>query len=244
MIQKRIPALLLGLSMTAAVLPALRADTIGMSVNGTCEAGSCPPATLPFNSTALLPFDVTVTLPDSDRYMIYGSFPASNNSDGSSVTTNYTFQVTYQGNSTGGPSAADTITVERELAYETSFASLNASTTLLGAFSPGIAASSSASSCVSGGPCIGPVSPPGTFDEDSGTFSLSSTSGVWMFDKTFVSAFGAGSPVGSYIVWGQSTPIPSPVPEPAYFGVLAAGMGAAVVLKLVGQRPSSSRSLR
>ena len=228
--------LLLPIIVAVAPLPGLFASSIGLMVNGTCEAGSCPPSPLPFNSSEMLPFDVTVTLPNSDTYLIYGSFPTGNNGDGSDVTSSYTFQVTYEGNAAGGPSAADTITVERDLAYDTLLGSLNTTTTLIGAFGPGIAASSAASSCVNGAHCIGPVNPPASFDENNGTYALSSTSGVFVYDKTFVNDFGAGSAVGSYIVWGQSTPIPAPVPEPGYFGLLALGAGATVWRRLSRSR--------
>jgi hypothetical protein len=214
-----------------AFAAALNASSIGLEVNGTCEGGTCPPTPLPFNSSGTLPFDLTVTLPDGDIYLIDGSFSTGNNGDGSSLTAGYIFQVTYEGNAGGGPSAADTITVERDLAYETSLSSLNTLTTLMGAFSPGIAASSAASSCINGANCIGPVNPPGSFDENSGTFSLSATNGVWVFDKTFVNDFGAGSPVGSYIVWGQTTAIPASTPEPASLGLLALGLGGIFIAR-------------
>lgn len=50
-----------------------------------------------------------------------------------------------------------------------------------------------------------------------------------MDDKTFVNNFGAGSPVGSFIVWGQTTAIVPPTPEPASVGLLALGLGAIIL---------------
>lgn len=43
MLKKTIPSLVIAFSVTAAVVPLLQGDTVGISVNGTCEAGSCPP---------------------------------------------------------------------------------------------------------------------------------------------------------------------------------------------------------
>jgi hypothetical protein len=90
-----------------AVTVAAYADTVGVSVNGTCEAGSCPASPLSFNSMDNLPVDLTVTLPDGDTYLIDGSFSGTNNADGSGFTVSHLFQVTYEGNATGGPPAAD-----------------------------------------------------------------------------------------------------------------------------------------
>jgi hypothetical protein len=207
-----------------AVTVAAYADTIGVSVNGTCEAGSCPASPLSFNSMDNLLVNFTFTLPDGDTYLIDGSFSGTNNADGSGITVSHLFQVTYEGNATGGPSAADTISVELFDAFQAAVGSVVLDRDLIGAFSPTIAASSSASSCVNGTlGCLGPVSPPGSFDLTT-SFSLSSAGGAFTDDPTFTSNFGAGSPVGSYIVWGQDTPLPSPVPEPATFGLLALGL--------------------
>jgi hypothetical protein len=91
----------------------LSADTIGVSVNGTCEAGCCPAMPLPVNSTITLPVDIILTLPDGDMYLINGSFTNASNGVGSPIgLVNHLFQVTYEGNGSGGPSADDTVTVE------------------------------------------------------------------------------------------------------------------------------------
>ncbi|HUE23667.1 MAG TPA: PEP-CTERM sorting domain-containing protein [Bryobacteraceae bacterium] len=231
------------LAVLTALLPAavtLKANDIGISVNGTCEAGSCPGIPIPFNSTQVLTFDFTFALPDGDVYLIDGSFTGTNNSNGSSASNVYDFQVTYEGNATGGPSAADTITVQRDAAFQTSLASADFDTSLVGAFSPGIAASSSASTCFDGTlTCLGPVTPPGSFNQISGEFPITSSDGAFLDDKTFTNDFGAGSPVGSYIVWGQTTPIQPPVPEPASLSLLSIGLGGIFVARLL-RRPRSA----
>jgi hypothetical protein len=166
----------------AMSIPVAYGDSIGVAVNGTCEAGSCPAAPIPFNSTETLPFDFTFALPDGDTYLIYGSFTGTNNSDGGGSNV-YGFEVVYEGNGIGGPSEADTITVQRDAAFQASISSADFVTRFIGAFSPGIAASSSASTCFDGTlACLGPAVPPGSFDQTS-TFSISNTDGVLMTTK-------------------------------------------------------------
>ena len=210
----------------------LHGSTIGIAVNGTCEGGSCPGLPLPFSTSETLPFDFLFTLANGDMYLIDGSFTDNNNSDGSGANNSYAFQVTYEGNPNGGLSGADTITVQRDAEDEASVASANFFTTLFGAFGAGIAASSSASTCFGGTlACLGPVTPPGSFNEDSANFAITNSGGTFVDNKTFVNNFGAGSPVGSYIVWGQTTAISAPTPEPASFGLLALGLGGILIAR-------------
>jgi hypothetical protein len=89
----------------------LNASDIGVSVNGTCKAGSRPGTPVPIGSTQNLPFDFTFTLSDGDRYLIDGAFTVIN-TNGVDLSNIYRFQVTYEGNGSGGSSAADTITVD------------------------------------------------------------------------------------------------------------------------------------
>ena len=212
---------------------AANAATIGITVNGTCEAGSCPPVAVPIGPSQTLPIDFSVTLADGDTYLINGSFTDTNQGV-LAGGVNHLFQVTYEGNVTGGASSADSITVQAYYALQTTESSELIFRNVLGAFGPTIAASSSATSCLIGGTqgCVGTITPPGAFNNDSSSFVFDPTNGVFLFNPYFTSNFGAGSPVGSYIVWGQTTAIPAPspsAPEPATVGLAVLGLGGILV---------------
>jgi hypothetical protein len=62
---------------------------------------------------------------------------------------------------------------------------------------------------VNGAACLGPVAPPGDFSE-SAVVSVGNTNGAFYFDSQWTLVFGGGSPAGSYIVFGQDTPLLAP----------------------------------
>jgi hypothetical protein len=223
----------------AMSISAAYGDSLGVAANGTCEVGSCPAVPLALNSSGALSVDFSVTLPDGDEYLINGSFSGADTDNGDGFSANHLFQITYEGNATGGPSAADTITVEAFYGFDTTLASVDASRDVLGAFGPTIAASSSASSCLNGTlGCVGPLKPPASFDVGTSGFVLDASAGTFLWDPTYTNNFGAGSPVGSYIVWGQTAALPPPpAPEPASFVMLALGLGGI----FIGRRAHRSR---
>lgn len=211
----------------------LEADTIGIAVNGVCEAGNCANPIISFNAMDTTQVDVTLTLADGDTYLVDGSLTGTNNSNGGGFSTGHNFQVTYEGNGSGGASQADTITVEAFYEFETTVSPVTFDRDVVGAFGPTIASSSSASSCVNGTlGCVGPVTPPGSFGPTT-SFPLSSSDDIFTFNPDFVNNFGAGSAVGSYIVWGQTAAIPAPTPEPAFYpAVFALGLAGTLIGRL------------
>jgi len=178
----------------------------GVAVNGRCETGtSCPAVLAPYNTANTLAVTFTHTLPNGDKYLVSGLGWGSSNGNGGDLPGYTVFQVTYQGNATGGASKADTLTVDWYSAFQTAYGYGYFGFNLVGAFSADIAASSSASGCLNGPPnCQGPFMPPGSFDNGSETYVLDASGGVFSFEPSWTCNFGAGSPVGSSMVFGYS----------------------------------------
>jgi hypothetical protein len=169
-----------------------------------------------------MPFNYTLTLGNGDIYQIDGTFSNSNNGDGTYVLANEVVQVTYEGNGMGGASAADTVTVKSFNAYQTVLDSGTFGAFLYGTCDSTIAAGSSASTCVNDVlGCLGPASSPGVFDFST-SFDMNSNSGVFNYDPSFISNFAAGSPVGSFVLFGATTP------EPGSLSLIAGGLAIAI----------------
>jgi IPT/TIG domain-containing protein len=220
---------LAGLALFFALPPALPANDIGIAVNGVCQHGSCPAIPEPFNTTVALPVTFTFTLANGDTYLVTGSSTESNNGDGSNLPVNTFFQVTYQGNQSGGASAADTFTFDWYNAFQTlSGGSGNFGWSLEGVFGPTISATSSVSDCVNGSTCAGPVAPPGSFNIGFSD-TENSANNAFAFDFSWSVTFGAGSPAGSYIFLGPGT-LP-PQATIASFSPASGTPGATVTIK-------------
>lgn len=214
------------------------ASYFGLGINSVCISGTCPATAQPVGGTETDPINSVITLANGDIFQVFGTFGASNASGGG-FSTNHDFQVTYEGNPTGGLSGADTINVMLYYAFASGgSSSANFNRDVIGAFSPGVASSSTASSCVNGTlGCTGTLTPPGSFNSTS-SFALSSSGGVYTFDPSFISNFGAGSAPGSYVVWGQTTSLnpPAPTPEPAGIGLGMMGVLAFAALEFKRMR--------
>lgn len=211
-----------------AFAASLTAAPIGVTVDSTCIAGSCPPSVLPIGANDTQNFDYTLTLPDSDVYRVYGYFDAANSSGVLAGAVNHDFEVLYEGNSHGGASASDSITVDGLYALATGYSSESIYRNIVGAFGGDIGAASSGSTCLAGGKLgCADLHAPGPFDVATSTFTVYSSSGVFDYDVYFTSNFAAGSPVGSYVVWGQTDSITPPAPtapEPGSTALMALGL--------------------
>ncbi|HZQ52574.1 MAG TPA: PEP-CTERM sorting domain-containing protein [Bryobacteraceae bacterium] len=216
---------------------AVSAAPIGVTVNGACVAGSCPPSVLAIGGTDTQNFDYTLTLANNDVYRVFGNFSATNSSGAVAGAVNHAFEVLYEGNGSGGASAAaDTITVEGLYTLATGLTSELGFRSVIGSFGGGISGASSGSSCLADGMGCVSVHAPGAFSVDSSEFTAYSSSGVFDYNPYFTSDFAAGSPAGSYIVWGQDTPLAPPpptTPEPGSVALLAVGLG---VICVIGKR--------
>ena len=205
-------------------------NDFGVTVNGRCEKDtSCPPVPLPYNTANTLAVTFTHTLSNGDKYQISGLAWGSSNSNGGYLPGSTLFQVTYEGNATGGASAADTVTVEWPWGAQTGYGYGYFGYNLTGAFSPDIAASSSATGCLNGTPnCQGPFTPPGSFNNGTETYTLDASGGAFTFEPSWTCNFGAGSPVGSSVVFGYSqTALP---PTIAGLSASAGKAGASVTI--------------
>ncbi len=199
----------------------LRAQSLGAAVDGVCYEGNCAPVPLPIAGSELLELSFTYTLPNGDIYFVSGPFSASSDSVGTTLHENDIYQITYEGNTANATqaSAADTLTIDLYESYQTPTTSANYTDDQIGAFSPNIAPNSFTSVCWNVTNCFPPVSPPGSFDQ-LGTFLNTSVNGAMNFDETYTLFFGQGSPVGSFIVIGQTDVIP--VDPPTITGIVDA----------------------
>jgi len=219
--------LLLALTIGAG---AASAAFVGLSVNGTCEVGTCPATPMPFNTTVSIPFSFNVTLGNGDVFNFAGTISGSNNSDGTSIFSDEDFTAEFL-SGPHGTSQADTLNVDGSHVWVTTLPSgcCSFSAGISGFFSPGIAAGSSVTQSVTAegvpnkavfGPFIDPANNP--FSASS-TYTSAITGGVFDVENLYTLAFAAGAAPGSFIDINNA-PMPPTVPEPASLALLGSGL--------------------
>jgi hypothetical protein len=203
-----------------------RSDSLGLSVNGTCEVGSCPPSPLPVGTSASSPFSFNVTI-NGDLFNIAG-FVSSFNNGPNDNGWNDVFTVELL---SGQTAQADLLTVHALWGFETTPRDDATHTDEeLGAFGSGVSSGSTVTITVS---LDGTPRPFGTFTNPADNpFDVSQSwvqaigsSGI--VDAQYDLNFAAGSAQGSCIQIGDTTAaclVPGPVAGAGLPGlILAAG---------------------
>jgi PEP-CTERM motif len=201
---------------------------VGLSVNGTCEVGTCPATPLPFSTTVSIPFSFNVTLADGDLFNFAGTITGANNSNGTLINSFEDFTAEFV-SGPHGASQADTLNVDASHAWQTTVSGGNFAAGVSGSFSPGIATGSFVAQTVTAagipnkavfGPFIDPANNP--FSASS-SYSSTITGGTFDVENLYTLAFAAGAAPGSFIDINTAPPPPG-VPEPASLGLLGAGL--------------------
>jgi len=210
-----------------------------ISVNGTCEVGSCAsPEIQAANTTTINPFNFSYTFGNSDQYQLQGTVVSTSTVSASTFLATESvnnFIVTYLGNGSGGNSAADTLTIDFLQTFQNSL-------TGTGTYFEGISgtfggslgnATSATGQFIHDGqalPVEGPFSPPPATFSDFVSNVPGTFSGNSLFDARFTLTFGSASAVGSSITINNS-PAPVATPEPSTYSLLAGGLSLLFLTK-------------
>lgn len=188
-----------------------------ISVNGTCEFGTCAPVgTLSEGSSLSSPFSFLYTSADSDEYRLTGTVGATNSSNPDGVNTSFSLAVTYLGNNSGTVSGADTLVVDFLQNFQTPYSTGTNNTgheSFQGTFAGPVSISSSAELQIfsNGGTAmalLGPFFPPNSFSASSMNQPFAEGP-LTSNDVRNTLLFGAGSGVGASISLNPTTPEPS-----------------------------------
>jgi hypothetical protein len=217
------------------------ADSLQLSVNGTCEAGGCSGLTaLAQHASESLPFSFDVTLSNGDAFALSGTMSADNDTvAGHALLTSQLYYAQYLGNSGNGiASQTDNLNILAIALFATAY--LNGTSgpsteNIAGSFQSGVGSGSTASVTFSSSDGMTPVGL-GPFNSNSSlNFSGTGSStehfaSTTQWNEDFSLTFGQGSAVGSCIVVNETTSCPvistAPVPGP----VVGAGIPGAILV--------------
>jgi hypothetical protein len=224
----RTSAAVLAAAMTAALcLTSLsaNADTVGVSVNGNCAAGSCPPtSSLAIGASETLPFSFDITLANLDMFAVVGT-ASSDNKASNAFTFNNSFTVQYLGNGTNAfaPSQTDQLQVDALFQFVTAPAAGILTDSVFGFFSSGVASGSAVTSKLSINGTqlltLGPFSTSPFSGSKSAPLTLG-TSALFTWEDDFT--FAAGSAPGSFI---SVNGVPGPIAGAGLPGLILASGG-------------------
>ena len=205
-----------------------RSDSVGLSVNGTCEVGSCPPSPLPIGTSASSPFSFNVMI-NGDLFNIAGSV-SSTSSSSTEASWNDDFTVELL---SGQTARADLLSVHALWGFVTAPATHPFSDEELGSFSSGVSSGSTVTITLS---VDGTPRPFGTFTNPAD--NPFDTSQSWdqtvgssiIVDAQYDLNFAAGSAQGSCIQIGDTTAacpvaVPGPIAGAGLPGLILAGGG-------------------
>jgi uncharacterized protein (TIGR03437 family) len=188
-----------------------------ISVNGTCQIGNCTtPDTVDSNGSLSTPFNFIHTLANGDRFQIQGGYTGSDTNGSAFNVTSIQVTATYLGNSSGGTSGADALTIDSSQNFEyTAGGGGQAHEAAAGTFGGAIAQTGTSAMfqlLINGTalPQLGPFLPSGgAFSSPQTNFNILSFGNPVLVDYRAALTFGAGSKPGAFIIVG-SVPINTP----------------------------------
>lgn len=186
-----------------------------VSINGTCHVGKCSsPDVAAAGTSPSTSFDFVVTLPNTDRYRIFGSVNAADS--GNSVDLQAPFTVTYLGNAAGTASSEDVLTIDISQNFDYRPPGGRFFEVTRGGFEGSTAEGSSVlGQLFIGGQALPrqgpfPVSTASKFSVNSGPLPLTGLGSPLLFDLRRTITFAAGSGVGSKILNAANNRPPQP----------------------------------